>query len=212
MNRWPALALVAVATAGLGFSTGAAAAGPNCYETGPGYQKCVDGSTGGYFSPIYQGPKVFNNGSIPWVPTYSPPPIFVPPAAPAIPAPAAQSACAPGSYVDPNNLSSCLPATPGNDYVALAVPVSRPGLAMYGTGSSQASANQIAIAQCVTHNNSTCQVQVSARHACVALALDPTGRFVGGVGPDLATASAKAMDAAPGGQAAGGYCADPPEN
>jgi hypothetical protein len=68
-----------VAAAALALSTDVANARPFCYETGPGYQKCVDGSTGGYFDPIYQGPKVYDGGNVPWVPTY------IPPAAPALP-------------------------------------------------------------------------------------------------------------------------------
>lgn len=82
-----AAATAALATAAaLELSTGTANAGPYCYETGPGYQKCVDGSSGGFFNPIYQGPKVVDNGSLPWAPSYVPPPAYAPSvAAPAAP-------------------------------------------------------------------------------------------------------------------------------
>lgn len=75
LQRHTRRALVATAvTAGLlALPASVVNAGPFCYQTGPGYQKCVDGSTGGYFDPIYQGPKIFNSGAIPWVPTYNPP-------------------------------------------------------------------------------------------------------------------------------------------
>ena len=60
---------------------GIASAGPFCYETGPGFQKCVDGSTGGYLTPIYQGPKIYDGVTVPWVP--SAPPVYIP--SPAVP-------------------------------------------------------------------------------------------------------------------------------
>jgi hypothetical protein len=105
--RLAVLGLAATATCFAG-SAGVAAAAPYCYETGPGYQKCVDGSTGGYFDPIYQGPKVFSGGNVPWVPTYSPP------AAPAIPpansSPNGIDALA-GTVL--NNIQNTLDADPG---------------------------------------------------------------------------------------------------
>lgn len=59
------------AAATLALSAGVAVAAPFCFETGPGYQKCV--VSGHDLTPIYQGPKVFDGGNVPWVPTYSPP-------------------------------------------------------------------------------------------------------------------------------------------
>lgn len=58
-----ALAAVAI---GLGLTAGVANARPFCYETGPGYQKCIDSPSGDYFNPIYQGPKYS-----PWAPNYN---------------------------------------------------------------------------------------------------------------------------------------------
>jgi hypothetical protein len=64
-------------------STGIASAGPFCYETGPGFEKCISSPHGDYFNPVYQGPKL-PDGSIPWVPDPDPlPPIFIPPLPPA---------------------------------------------------------------------------------------------------------------------------------
>lgn len=90
MHRWSSLALIASAATALGLSAGVATASPYCYETGPGYQKCVDGSSGGFFSPIYQGPQIRDNGSLPWAPAYSAPPAYVPPPI-YLPAPPASS-------------------------------------------------------------------------------------------------------------------------
>lgn len=36
-----------------------ARASPFCYDTGPGYQKCISSPSGDYFNPIYAGPKVY---------------------------------------------------------------------------------------------------------------------------------------------------------
>jgi len=47
-----------IATTGFALSTGVAGAGPFCYETGPGYEKCLTSPSGDYFNPIYQGPKL----------------------------------------------------------------------------------------------------------------------------------------------------------
>ncbi|QIV81752.1 DUF4189 domain-containing protein [Mycolicibacterium frederiksbergense] len=101
-------------------------------------------------------------------------------------------------YVDPNNLSTCLAATPGNDYVALAA---SPGLptagAAYGGAASQGEADRIAMAQCVAGTNSTCEIIARAYHACAAIALAPDGSMVSGVGPDPNAAATAAMNAAP---------------
>lgn len=48
--------LLTVFSGALPTSAGVAAAGPYCFDTGPGYQKCVDDD---YTNPIYQGPKVY---------------------------------------------------------------------------------------------------------------------------------------------------------
>lgn len=69
------------AAAVLGVSTAVADARPFCFETGPGYQKCV--TSGHDLTPIYQGPKIYEGGNVPWVPTYSPPVAPVLPPAPA---------------------------------------------------------------------------------------------------------------------------------
>lgn len=56
-------------------SSGVAAATPFCFETGPGYQKCV--TSGHDLTPIYEGPKVYDGGNAPWVPS-APPPVYIP--------------------------------------------------------------------------------------------------------------------------------------
>lgn len=206
-----------IATTGFALSTGVAGSGPFCYETGPGYEKCLTSPSGDYFNPIYQGPKLDR----PYTPSF---PIFSPPPPVSIPAPlpsntgngfgpGAPARCPEGMYVDPNNLSSCLAATPGNDYVALAA---SPGLptagAAYGGAASQGEADRIAMAQCVAGTNSTCEIIARAYHACAAIALAPNGSMVSGVGPDPNAAATAAMNAAPGGQALGGRCSEPPGN
>lgn len=213
VHRFTAAAMFAIT--GLGFSTGVASAGPFCYETGPGFEKCISSPSGDYFNPIYQGPKL-DDRYIPWVPSAVPPPVRVP-APPPInitngPGPAATAGCPEGSYVDPTNLSSCLPDTPGNDYVSLAASSSNPAAGAFGTAPTQGKADDIAIAQCVAGSNSACQVIARAYHACAAYALGANGIIVGGVGPDPSTASADALNAAAGGPALGGHCAEPPGN
>ena len=192
--------------AAFGLPTPAVAnAGPFCYETGPGFEKCISSPSGDYFSPIYHGPKL-PDGYISSVP-YTPAP-------PSISSndPTATTGCPQGSYVDPSDLRSCLPDTPGNDYVSLATPSSNPTATTFGTATTQSKADEIAIAQCVSRSRSTCLVSAQAYHACVHLAVRTNGVVVSGVGPDLASASAAALKAAPGGQMLGGYCADPPGN
>lgn len=68
----------AILLAAFNASAGVAGASPYCYDTGPGYEKCVDGSTDGFFHPIYQGPQV-PDGSVPWI-NPSPPaaPVIIP--------------------------------------------------------------------------------------------------------------------------------------
>lgn len=214
-SAYKLLAATTFAVAGLGFSTGVAGAGPFCYETGPGFEKCLSSPSGDYFHPIYQGPKL-DDGNVPWIPSAGPP-IIDSPASPPIDTssglgPAATAGCPEGSYVDPSNLSSCLAATPGNDYVALATSLSNPAAAGYGTATSQGQADQIAMAQCIARSNSACQVAARAFHACAAFALGANGIVVGGVGPDPSTAAADALNAAPGGRPLGGHCAEPPGN
>lgn len=63
----------------LGLSTAVADARPFCYETGPGFQKCLDSPSGDYFNPIYAGPKI-PDSYIPSVPDTAPSPIYIPPA------------------------------------------------------------------------------------------------------------------------------------
>src|SRR5690349_22295107 len=71
--------LMAAATVvvGLGLSAGTASAGPFCYETGPGFEKCLSSPSGDYFNPIYQGPKL-PDGHVPWSPSAPPAPVYVP--------------------------------------------------------------------------------------------------------------------------------------
>jgi len=186
-------------------AAGVANAGPFCYETGPGFEKCLSSPSGDYFNPIYQGPKL-PDGYLPSVP-YTPAPPLVD-----TNTPTASTGCPSGSYVDPSNLSSCLPGTAGNDYVSLATPSGNPTGTMFGTATTQSEADEIAIAQCVTRAGAACLVTARAYHACVRLALDSSGAVVNGVGPDPNAAVAAALSAAPGGQVLGGYCADPPGN
>ena len=103
----------AFAVAPLGLSSGTAAASPYCYETGPGYQKCVDGSSGGFFNPIYQGPQIRDNGALPWAPRYNPAPAYIPPPVYLPPAPPA------GANVGPALGSDCIHAEVNNVTVAL---------------------------------------------------------------------------------------------
>jgi hypothetical protein len=51
-------AAIATPATGLGLSAGVANASPFCYQTGPGYEKCIDSPSGDYFHPIYQGPAL----------------------------------------------------------------------------------------------------------------------------------------------------------
>ncbi|WP_059016994.1 hypothetical protein [Mycobacterium sp. M26] len=51
--------------AGFAAPIGVANASPFCYDTGPGYQKCIDSPSGDYFNPTYQGPKVYYGGDTP---------------------------------------------------------------------------------------------------------------------------------------------------
>src|SRR5690349_2886702 len=71
--------LMAAATVvvGLGLSAGTASAGPFCYETGPGFEKCLSSPSGDYFNPVYQGPKL-PDGYVPWSPPTPPAPVYVP--------------------------------------------------------------------------------------------------------------------------------------
>jgi hypothetical protein len=71
------IVLAALGVAGALTSTGVATAGPYCYDTGPGYQKCVSGGSGSdYLNPLYQGPKIYSGVNTPWAP---PSPAYAPP-------------------------------------------------------------------------------------------------------------------------------------
>ncbi len=59
------IAVPLLCAAGFGVSIGVANAGPFCYDTGPGYQKCISSPSGDYFNPTYAGPKVFDGGNAP---------------------------------------------------------------------------------------------------------------------------------------------------
>lgn len=96
------------AAAVLGVSTAVADARPFCFETGPGYQKCV--TSGHDLTPIYQGPKIYEGGNVPWVPTYSPPVAAVLPPAPA-PSVNAVDVLASTAL---NNIQNTLDADPAN--------------------------------------------------------------------------------------------------
>jgi hypothetical protein len=197
----------------LGVPTGVASASPFCFETGPGYEKCLTSPSGDYFNPIYQGPKM-PDGYVPWVPSAPAPAVSVP-APPLIDTNSSATlatGCPAGSYVDPANLSSCLPSTAGNDYVSLATSPSNVAATAFGTATGQGEADAIAMAQCVARSNSACLVAARAYHACAQIALDTNGAVVAGVGPDIGSATAAALDAAPGGRVLGGHCADPPGN
>lgn len=102
-------ALILASTAGcFGASSAVADAAPYCYETGPGYQKCVGGGgSNDYFNPIYEGPKVFDSGNVPWAPAYSPP------AAPVMPPVASTNAVDLLAGQVLNNIQSTLDADPG---------------------------------------------------------------------------------------------------
>src|SRR6478752_2304397 len=72
--RWgKSVAAVAALVVGLGLSAGTASAGPFCYETGPGFEKCLSSPSGDYFNPIYQGPML-PDGYVPWSPPAPPAP------------------------------------------------------------------------------------------------------------------------------------------
>ncbi len=209
-----ALALL-VSALWLGPPASMASANPFCYETGPGYEKCISSPSGDYFNPIYQGPKI-DHKYIPQAPNTAPTPVYapVPPSANGGegPGPADARTCPQGSYVDPGNLNSCLAATPGNDYVSLATSSSNPTMATFGAATTQSGADEIAVAQCIAGTNSTCQVAAQAYHACAAFAVGANGSIVGGVGRNLDAAHADASKAAPGGRVVGARCSDPPGN
>ena len=78
------IGVILMSATALGLSIAVADARPFCYETGPGYQKCIDSPSGDYFNPIYQGPKIYEGGNVPWVPSV-PAPIYVPQAPSYIP-------------------------------------------------------------------------------------------------------------------------------
>lgn len=209
------IATAAFGMTSLALSAGLATAGPYCYETGPGFEKCISSPSGDYFNPIYAGPKV-DHKYLPWVPTFISPPISGPAPPPIdagdnIPA-TPTTGCPDGTYVDPTNLSSCVLSTPGNDYVALAASPSMPTAAAFGAATNQGEADQIAIAQCIAGTNSACQVVARAYHACAAIALSPNGNLAGGTGHNLDAATAAALNSAPGGHALGGRCSEPPGN
>jgi hypothetical protein len=118
--------------------------------------------------------------------------------------------CMPGWYVNPDDLGGpCLPATPGNAYVSLAgSPTAGPG--GWGTGSSQVEAERVALAQCVSGTNTVCEIIASTYDGCAAYAFDPASRIsTGGIGPDVATASADAINKSPNGQILMAECSRP---
>lgn len=78
------IGVILMSATALGLSIAVADARPFCYETGPGFQKCLDSPRGDYFNPIYAGPKI-PDSYIPWVPDPAPSPIYVPQAPSYIP-------------------------------------------------------------------------------------------------------------------------------
>ena len=114
--------------------------------------------------------------------------------------------CGPGTYVSPDDLNVCLPATAGNDYVALAYSPST-GAGGWGTADTQDRANQIAMAQCVASSNSVCQVIAAVHHGCAAYAIDAeSGVVQGGTGADGASAAADALRGLPRGVVSAVQC------
>ncbi|BBZ77759.1 hypothetical protein MANY_30960 [Mycolicibacterium anyangense] len=116
---------------------------------------------------------------------------LVTPAAHATPVVAAPQ-CPPGSYVNPDDLSACLPNTPGNDYVALSASASAQEL-YWGRGSSPQEASRISIAQCIAATNSACETIAQTQNGCIALAYDDDPMTQAGIGPTPEAASADAL-------------------
>ncbi|WP_442930446.1 DUF4189 domain-containing protein [Mycobacterium sp. NBC_00419] len=130
-------------------------------------------------------------------------------------APTAQSSplvaapeCPPGTHVNPDDLSSCLPNTPGNDYVAFAV--ANNGYAYAGKGISERESTRIAMAGCVATTNSACEIVASTHNNCVAIATDmTTGAVQAGVGTTPDAASANALATLSNGQVYATECPEP---
>jgi hypothetical protein len=101
--------------------------------------------------------------------------------------------CPPGYYVSPDDLTMCLPPTPGNTFVSIAASTTT-GLAGWGSAHSMEEADRIAIAQCTANTNSVCSVVANASNGCVAYAVDAATRTIGGgAGPDPSSAAANAL-------------------
>ena len=87
---------------GLGASASTASAGPFCYATGPGYEKCLSSPSGDYFNPIYQGPKL-PDGYIPWSPPAPARPVYAPVLPPQQAAPSGSQVGAMCAHADMNS-------------------------------------------------------------------------------------------------------------
>ena len=123
--------------------------------------------------------------------------------------PAHAAGCPPGYFVSPDDLTVCLPPTPGNDFVSIAASTTN-GAAGWGSGSSFEDADRIAVAQCVANTGSVCSVVVNAGNGCVAYAVDAIARkFGGGAGPDPASAAADALEGLANGEVATVQCSGP---
>jgi hypothetical protein len=118
--------------------------------------------------------------------------------------------CPSGNYVNPDDLNgACLPATTGNDYVALAISTST-GMMGWGTASTQDDANRVAVAQCVASSNSVCEAIAGTHHGCSAIAQDAgSGVVNGGIGSDPNSATADALRMLPNGQVVAVQCSQP---
>ncbi len=128
---------------------------------------------------------------------------FPPPAAPAT------GPCPPGYYISPNDLTVCLPPTPGNMFVSIAVSAVT-GQGGWGSGPSMEEADRIALAQCTANTNSLCSVVANAGYGCVAYAVDAaSGKSSGGSGPDPASAVADALHGLANGEVVTVRCSHP---
>jgi len=130
-------------------------------------------------------------------------------ASPPLPAAPTTGPCPPGYYVSPDDLTECLPPTPGNMFVSIAASTTT-GQAGWGSGGSMEEADRIAVAQCTANTNSVCSVVTNAGNGCVAYAVDAATRTIGGgAGPDPASAAADALLGLANGEVLTVQCARP---
>ncbi|WP_407662980.1 DUF4189 domain-containing protein [Mycolicibacterium helvum] len=122
----------------------------------------------------------------------------------------AASPCAPGTYVNPDDLSACIPNAPGNDYVALSASVSA-GRTFWGTAPSEREADRVSIAQCVASTNSACEMIARTHNGCIAVAYSDgaTPASEAGIGLTPDAASAESLARLHGGQVYDVKCSAP---